>query len=214
MRQASWHKLDTGALTGPSRVNTLYGEPGQSVRTTRSLMTRSKQLRTQQASTDDCGTRDSDTRVLHTSGQELPGRPTARPMARREKSGQDRGSPAKRSSHSRSTPGMPLPQTAYQTAGTGPDRSAIKSASRVTGPAPAGTSSGRNRGTQPTTRRTASVTPTPPLASPARRAEPRTVLRDSSLDSGETSARLSPLPVDRARRRGPRPTNSFSPPSH
>ena len=151
-----------------------------------------------------------------TSGQALPGRPTTRPTTRQEKSGQDRGSPAKRSSHSRSTPAMPLPQAVRvnQTAGTGPDRSAIKSASRATGPAPAGTSSGRNRGTQPTTRRTASVTPTPLPASPARRAEPRTVLRDPSLDSGETSARLSPLPVDRARRRGPRPTNSFSPPSH
>ena len=174
MQQASCHWHDSGALTGPRRVNTLYGKPSQSVRITRSHMTRSEQLRTQRASTDGCGTRDSpaDARVLHTSGQALPGRPTARPMARREKSGQDRGSPAKQSSHSRSTPGMPLPQIAYQTAGTGPDRSAIKSASRVTGPAPAGTSSGRNRGTQPTTRRTASVTPTPLLASRARRLEP------------------------------------------
>ena len=48
------------------------------------------------------------------------------------------------------------------------------------------------RRTQPTTRRTTSVTHTPLLASRARRHEPRTGHRDSSLDSGETPARLSP----------------------
>jgi hypothetical protein len=50
----------------------------------------------------------------------------------------------------------------------------------------------RTRRTQPTTRQTASVTHTALLASRARRHEPRTGHRDSSLDSGETPARLSP----------------------
>ena len=83
-------------------------------------MTRSEQLRTQQTSTDGSRTRDSDARVLRTSGQAIPGRPTARPMTRQKKSEQDRGSPAKRSSHSRGTPAMPLPQTAKQARGDGP----------------------------------------------------------------------------------------------
>ena len=42
-----------------------------------------------------------------------------RPMTRQKKPGQDCGSPALRSSHSRSSPAMPLPHTAKQAAGAG-----------------------------------------------------------------------------------------------
>ena len=97
-----------------------------------------------------------------------------------------------RSSHPRSTPATPPPQTAKQAAGTGLNRPATQSASQATGPAPAGTNSRCARWTQPTTRQTTSVTHTPLLASRARRHEPRTGHRDSSLDSRETPARLSP----------------------